>query len=449
MADEKNLYSILIVDDEEGIREMLATMVQDYGWNSSQAADGVEALRELEKRIPSAMITDLRMPGMDGFQLFQTVRKLYKDLPVVMMSAYGNIETAVESIKCGAFDYLPKPFKAERIGDLLRSLEAVDSPKELNWSQQGLEEVMIGRCPAMESVRETIRRAAQFDCAVFLQGQKGTGKEFVARAIHRLSSRREEPFVVVSCSGMDTNAIERELLGYRTSGSSEGRETHAGLLEIAGRGTLFIDEIDSIPVSVQARLLQILEQGEFRPIGSNNQQVKLQARLMVATSRDIAQAVQNGQFHRDLFYRLHVLSIYLPPLRARSEDITMLIDHFMKKLAARGIETKKISPDALAQMVSYHWPGNVLELENCVERALVTVQGPEILREHLPEEVLRSASSFESPEPVIGSRLQDYEHAAVLNALQISKGNKRQAARILEVSIATLYKKLKDYNIDI
>ncbi|MBI2190420.1 MAG: sigma-54-dependent Fis family transcriptional regulator [Planctomycetes bacterium] len=442
-------HSILIVDDELAIREMMSEIIRSQGWRPVCAADGAEALRLLEQQRLDAVLTDLRMPGMDGFQLFQTIRRLYRDLPVVMMSAYGGIETAVESIKCGAFDYLPKPFSVERIAALLKALQAAGPSPESRRGRDALEEVIVGRCPAMLAVREMIQRAARFDSAVFLQGQGGTGKEFVARAIHRLSARRDEPFVVASFSGREAAATERELLGYGTPGAGDGREFQAGLFEVAGRGTLFVDEIEEVPVSVQPKLLQALEQDEFRPVGSSRS-VRLQARLMVATSRDITQALQNGQFRRDLFYQLHVLSVYLPPLRARSDDITLLIDHFMKKLASRGIEPKKISPDALAQLVSYHWPGNVRELENCLERILVTSRSADIQREDLPQEVLRTATpSSQQGESIIGSRLQDYEHAAVLNALRISKGNKRQAARILEVSIATLYKKLKDYNIEV
>ncbi|MDP6502817.1 MAG: sigma-54 dependent transcriptional regulator, partial [Planctomycetota bacterium] len=436
--------SVLVVDDEPAMQALLTDAVEASGWTAFTASNAAEALSSLEDRVPDAVITDLRMPGgMDGFQLFQTIRRLHADLPVVIMSAYGSIETAVESIKCGAFDYLPKPFKIERVVHLLDSLQTV---KELNRraSTESAQEI-IGRSPTMLGVKDFVERAANFDSTVFMQGDSGTGKEFVARSIHRLSSRHDEPFVTLSCSAMDPNIIERALWGQSDTAPG-ATESYRGLMERVGSGTLFLDEITEIPGHLQADLLQVIENGEFFPIGSDIP-VKLSARLMVATTCDLTQALQNGQFRKDLFYRLHVLPIHLPPLKARTEDIPLLFEHFVSHLTDRGIEPKTLTPDALAKLIAYHWPGNVSELENCVERALVMAPGQEIRAEDLPDEVTRSATPSSPKEPIVGCRLKDYEHAAVLNALRVSGGNKRQASRILEISIATLYKKLKDYNI--
>jgi DNA-binding NtrC family response regulator len=442
MADK----TVLVVDDEPAVQALLTDAVEASGWTAFTASNAAEALSSLEVRVPDAVITDLRMPGgMDGFQLFQTIRKLHAELPVVIMSAYGNIETAVESIKCGAFDYLPKPFKIERVVHLLDSLQTV---KELNRSasSESAQEI-IGRSPTMLGVKAFVERAAKFNSTVFIQGDSGTGKEFLARAIHRLSERRNEPFVTLSCSAMDPNIIERALWGQSDTAPG-ATESYRGLMERVGNGTLFLDEITEIPGNLQADLLQVLENGEFLPIG-NDVPIKLNARLMVATTSDLNQALQNGQFRKDLFYRLHVLPIHLPPLKARTEDIPILFEHFVSQLTERGIESKSLTLDALAKLIAYSWPGNVRELENCVERALVMAPGSEIRSEDLPDEVIRSATSSSTKEPIVGCRLKDYEHAAVLNALRVSGGNKRQASRILEISIATLYKKLRDYNIEI
>ncbi|MDA1139597.1 MAG: sigma-54 dependent transcriptional regulator [Planctomycetota bacterium] len=438
--------TVLVVDDEPGVRALLADLAASSGWTAFTASNAAEALSSLEDRIPDAVITDLRMPGgMDGFQLFQTIRRLHSDLPVVIMSAYGSIEIAVESIKCGAFDYLPKPFKIERFGQLLDSLQTVRQLDSKASSESAYE--IMGRSTTMVGVKDFAVRAARFDSTVFIQGDPGTGKEFLARSIHRLSERRGEPFVTLSCNAMDPNIIERALFGQSETAPGANDSYH-GLMERAGQGTLYLDEITEIPGHLQADLLQAIENGEFHPMGSSRP-LKLNARLIAATTGDLTQALQNGQFRKDLFYRLHVLPIHLPPLKARTEDIPILFEHFASKLTERGIEAKLLTPDALAQLIAYHWPGNVRELENCVERALLMAPGHEIRAEDLPNEVSRTATSSSTKESIVGCRLRDYEHAAVLNALRVSGGNKRQAARILEISIATLYKKLKDYNIDL
>ena len=439
---------MLLVDDEVAIQSLLSDTVESQGWEAITASNAAEALGKLEHRKPDAVITDLRMPGgMDGFQLFQTIRRLHDDIPVVIMSAYGNIETAVESIKCGAFDYLPKPFKIERVIGLLKSLDAASQLNAKSERARRPVDEIVGRSAAIDGVREFVDRASRFDSAVFMQGEDGTGKEFVSRCIHLRSQRADQPFLTFSCGAMDDDLIERALFGQE-SGTPGNETSHEGCLERAGKGTVFLDEIAEIPGHVQASLLQAIEEGVFRPVGSDRE-IELGARLMVATSSDLTQAIQNGKFRRDLFYRLHVLPIHLPPLRSRTEDIPLLFEHFVGKLSGRGIEERPLSADAQAQLISYHWPGNVRELENCVERCLVMSTGPEILREDLPQEVRRSATPSTPRESVVGCRLKDYEHAAVLNALRVSKGNKRQASRILEISIATLYKKLKDYNIEI
>jgi len=436
--------SILVVDDEPAIRALLSDTVELHGWRAVTASNAAEALTKLESERPDAVITDLRMPGgMDGFQLFQTIRRLHEGLPVIIMSAFGNIETAVESVKCGAFDYLPKPFKPERLLNLLKSLDTIRALEEKSEKKRAPATGVIGRSAAMVAVRDFVERAARFDSTVFVQGEPGTGREFIARSIHLLSERAEEPFVSFRCVAADAEFVEKNLFGSEDgSGGS-----HTGLIEHAGQGTLFLDEVVRMPDHVQGALFQAIEEGEFRPVGGGRR-VPFQARLMVSSSTDLNQALQNGRFRRDLFYRLHVLPIHLSPLRNRTDDIPLLFEHFMNKLATRGVEPKALTPDAQAQMISYNWPGNVHELENCVERAAVMATGPEIGPDDLPAEVRRTWSPEAPNQSVIGCRLCDYEHAAVLNALRISDGNKRKAARILEISIATLYKKLKDYNIE-
>jgi len=437
--------SILVVDDEPAVRALLSDTVELHGWRAVTASNAAEALTKLESERPDAVITDLRMPGgMDGFQLFQTIRRLDGDLPVIIMSAFGNIETAVESVKCGAFDYLPKPFKPERLRDLLKSLDTVRTLEEKAEKKGAPATGIIGCSSAMVAVRDFVERAARFDSTVFIQGEPGTGREFIARAIHLLGERAEEPFVSFRCVVADAEFIEKNLFGSEDGSGG----CHAGLIEEAGKGALFLDEVVEMSGHVQGALLQAIEDGESRPVGGERR-VPFQARLMVASSTDLNQALQNGQFRRDLFYRLHVLPIHLPPLRSRTEDIPLLFEHFMGKLGARGIEPKTLTPDAQAQMISYNWPGNVHELENCVERAAVMATGTEIGPDDLPAEVRRTSSPEAPNQPVVGCRLCDYEHAAVLNALRISNGNKRKAARILEISIATLYKKLKDYSIEV
>src|SRR5436190_5046602 len=395
---------VLVVDDEENLRHMLQILLRREGYDAVGASSVEAALIEIERQPFDIIITDLRMPGHSGLELVDDIRRRRLDTTVVVMTAYGSKEIAIEAMKRGAYDYLSKPFEADEVVLLLRKAEErerlfrenVTLRKQLRSGGQepetGLGE-MVAKSGRMTDLFRTIRKIAEFKTTVLVGGESGTGKELVARAIHRLSPRANGPFIAVNCGAIPATLLESELFGHRKGAFTDASRDRRGLFEEASGGTLFLDEIGELPLALQVKLLRALQEEEIRRLG-DTQDIKVDCRVVAATARDLAEEVRRGAFREDLYYRLNVLAIHLPPLRDRREDIPLLVTHFIQRMNARmGLSIAGASTEAMRQLIEFDWPGNVRELENTVERAMVLTDGPQIDLESLPERLRRTTGA--------------------------------------------------------
>src|SRR3954468_7239176 len=380
---------VLVVDDEENLRHMLQILLRREGYEAVGASSVEAAIGELELHPFDVILVDLRMPGRPGLELVDEVRKRHLGTTVVVMTAYGSKEVAIEAMKRGAYDYLSKPFEADEVVLLLRKAEErerlfrenVTLRKQLRSGGQepetGLGE-MVAKSGRMNDLFRTIRKIAEFKTTVLVGGESGTGKELVARAIHRLSPRASAPFIAVNCGAIPGSLLESELFGHRKGAFTDATRDRKGLFEEATGGTLFLDEIGELPLALQVKLLRALQEEEIRRLG-DTQDIKVDCRVVAATARDLAEEVRRGAFREDLYYRLNVLAIHLPPLRDRREDIPLLVDHFVRRMNARmNLQITGTSSEAMRLLIESEWPGNVRELENTVERAMVLTEGPQI-----------------------------------------------------------------------
>ena len=436
------------------MRALLEKVLHREGYEVVCAGDGQEALRLLEE--VDLAIVDLRMPRMDGLSLLREARSRGVRVPVIVMTAFGSIDSAVEAMKAGAYHYLTKPFSLEealvlveralRERELERELEALRREVERRYGFHNL----VGKSKAMQQVFELIRRVSHSRSTVLIQGSSGTGKELVARAIHYSSPRRDRPFVAVECSAIPETLLESELFGYVRGAFTGAVTSRKGLLEEADGGTLFLDEIGDLSPSMQVKLLRTLQEREVRRIGAQ-QSVKVDVRLIAATNRDLEEAVRRGEFRADLFYRLNVITINLPDLKDRPEDIPLLAHHFLRKFAeANGEHKRGISKEAMDLLMNYHWPGNVRELENVIERAVILGRGPEVLPEDLPPRLRqpsRPAAGEEVPLPQ-GLTLRELELRYIQEVLRRTGGRKAEAARLLGISRRTLYRRLRELGVN-
>jgi DNA-binding NtrC family response regulator len=440
--------TILVVEDDSEMRSWLEEELRETGYDVCVAEDGHVALRQLESSRIDAVITDVVMPGLRGGELLAEVRSRDPAIPVVVISAFGTIESAVETMRAGAFHYVPKPFRFDQLRAAIESalqqraflFETASAPGLSRAEEMGL----VAESPAMRRALELTLRATHSDAPVLLLGESGTGKEMLARVLHASGPRSEAPFVAVNCAAIPENLLESQLFGHRRGAFTDAREDHAGMFQIANHGTLLLDEIGDMPLMLQVKLLRVLQEREVHPLGAAAP-VPVDVRVIAATHADLDQAVRESRFRQDLFYRLNVIQVRIPPLRDRPEDVLPLIQHFLEKSGRRsGARPVALEPTALDALRRHSWPGNIRELENAIERALVLGRGDTITVGDLPPSVVgRSA-----PERAIqAASLAGIEREHILRTLRAVGGNRAAAARVLAVDRKTLYRKLKLYGL--
>ncbi len=444
---------ILVVDDEVNIRSALATLLERAGHTVVVAGHPDDAVRELDREPCDIALLDLRMPGMGGMELLRRVKGRTPDTEIIVMTAFGSIDTAVEAMRAGAYDYLSKPIDRERLPILVekalerRRLASENHQLKSRLEAQGGSAELIGRSPAMARVSELIDLVAAGNATVLVIGESGSGKELVARAIHRRGPRANRPFVGLNCGALPDHLQESELFGYEKGAFTGAVATKPGRFELADGGTLFLDEVGEMSLKGQVDFLRVLETQEFRRVGGTRL-VKVDVRIIAATNRDLKNAVHKGSFREDLYYRLNVIPIRVPPLRERREDIPLLAETFLTMFA--GVHKRKsqsLAPETIAKLEAYAWPGNVRELKNLAERLVVTVRDRVILPSHLPPEILDGISLTGRGYVLAGRPLQDVEKDAIEQTLREVTSHREKAARILGISPRALQYKIKEYGI--
>ena len=439
----ENKGSLLIVDDERSVRDSLSRWFADEGYEVGAAENAAQALTQLAERKWDIALVDIKMPGTDGIELQRRLKEAEPDLTVIIMTGYASVETAVAALKLGAYDYVTKPLDPDDIGNLLRNAL---SHRQLCRENVRLREVvaatqppvgLVGQSAAMGRVFEAIETVAPTDTTVLVTGESGTGKELVARAIHAASPRKYHPLVVIHCGALTETLLESELFGHEKGAFTGAQYRKKGKFEVAEGGTVFLDEIADISLKTQTDLLRVLQEREVTRVGST-QPIQVDFRCVAATNRDLQPLIDEGRFRPDLFYRLSVFCIGLPPLRERREDVPLLAEHFVRKFSlAMSKRMQRVTPEAMEILQQYDWPGNVRELENAVERAMVVAQEPE----------LRAGDFLLHPRAgAAGSRtLEDVERAHILQVMEQCSGNQTRAAGVLDIDRVTLHNKLKRY----
>ncbi|MCC6873989.1 MAG: sigma-54-dependent Fis family transcriptional regulator [Sandaracinaceae bacterium] len=447
---------VLVVDDEENLRIVLRTMLRKHGYEVETVASAEAALEKVGSFAPDFVLADVRMGGMSGIELTRALAERGVEAVVIVMSAYGSVELALEAMKAGAYDYVGKPFKQDEVLLALRKAEERESLRRENRAlKERVREAssfaeMIGASDAMRAVFRTIDKAAGYATTILIQGESGTGKELVARALHQRGARKDRAFVAVNCGAIPEALIESELFGHKKGAFTDASSDKPGLFEEAHGGTLFLDEIGELPIGTQVKLLRALQEGTLRRLGETRDR-EVDVRVVAATVRDLREEVEEGRFREDLFYRLNVLTIHVPPLRERREDLPLLIDAFVERANARlGTRVRGVDPAAHKLMLGYHWPGNVRELENVIERAMVLADTDMIRAEDLPERLrdpdpIRALLSTD--ELSIKKAMRFVEETLIRKALDKTGGNRTQASKLLEISHRALLYKLKDYGI--
>jgi len=452
MAELNHKGRILIVDDEDVVRESLHQWFDSEGYETRAAASGKDALTTVGEQQFDLALLDIKMPGMDGIELQQRLSEADPDLTVVIMTGYGTVETAVQALKNGAYDYVTKPIDPDDLSRLVaKAIEHRRTTREVVRLRENLLEIFptkeaVGRSPAMKKVMDMAETVAPTDATVLITGESGTGKEVIARAIHAASPRRHNPMVTIHCGALTETLLESELFGHERGAFTGAQFRKKGKFEAADGGTIFLDEISDISLRTQTDLLRVLQEKEIVRVGGT-QQIKVDFRCIAATNKDLQTLVKAGSFRPDLFYRLHVVAINMPPLRERREDIPLLAAHFCQKFAASmgRPEAPRIPPETMDRLISYDWPGNVRELENAVERAMVINRGP-LLRS---TDFLLQTSLPDCPENGLscGQKLDDVERAHIERVLKECGGNHSRAARILDIDRTTLYSRLRRYGL--
>lgn len=450
-GDDK--FSLLLVDDEPGVIQTLRRVFVEEDYVIQEAPDGLHALEILGKSTIDAALVDLKMPGMDGLDLLKEIRGRSPETMVILLTGYGAVEEAVNAMKLGAVDFIEKPFAPEslraRVGQL-RQIWALREENEGLRAQLGTSsgyQDLVGVSRAVEELKKTIDNLAPTDVSILIQGETGTGKELVARAIHRKSARSGNAFVPVDCAAINESILESELFGHVRGAFTGAYTSSQGLLRSADKGTLFLDEVGELSLSTQAKLLRTTQEKEIRPVGDSRSH-PLDVRIISASNRDLSEAVSSGRFREDLFYRLNVIAIQIPPLRDRKEDIPVLAAHFVKRFAEEFSCPKELGREVFLLMEAHDWPGNVRELENVIRRAIVVGQEDRIVPEDLPPPIYNlKAKALETMGPFSGETLWAYEKAAIENALIKADKNRRRAAKLLGIGEATLYRKIGKYGL--
>jgi two-component system, NtrC family, response regulator HydG len=442
---------ILIVDDQRNMRVTTALLLRSHGYQVAEAAGPQEALDSISKAPPDLMLTDLRMEPFDGLELLKRALEISPRLQVIVMTAFGSVETAVEAIRRGAFDYIAKPFReGELLHRVMKSLEHTELVQAVDLfsgefnSRHGLT-ALIGQSGAIHELTSRILRVAPSDATVLVQGESGTGKELVARALHAHSRRREHPFVAVNCAAITDTLLESELFGHAKGAFSGATKSRAGFFEEAHGGTLFIDEVTETSPAFQTKLLRALQSGEVRRVGESTS-IRVDVRIIAATNRDVEAEVKAGRFRQDLFYRLNVVGLWVPPLRERLEDLPLLADHFLQRINARAIRPKRLTAAAIAHLQSHSFPGNVRELENLIEQAAALAEGEELVPDDFPippPGATRSgAPGAASGMPTLADAVAEAERKAIAAAVERTS-DLGQAAAELGISSTTLWRKMK------
>jgi DNA-binding NtrC family response regulator len=442
---------VLIVDDDAATRDGLVTLLESWGYRATAAPDGKAALSECDKELPHAVVTDLMMPGMSGLEFITALGERVQQLAIIFLTGQATIETAVQAIKLGAYDYMSKPLEPQRLREVLeKGLKQAALAREAGALRQRLESplgsygALIGKSAPMRELYQRLSQVAATDAAVLVSGESGTGKELVARTLHDLSPRREGPFLPLNCSAISPTLMESELFGHEKGAFTNAIERHLGCFEEADGGTLFLDEITEMAAEVQPKFLRVLEEGQVRRIGANSS-VAVSVRVVAATNRHPASAVKDGKLRQDLFYRLSVFHIDLPPLRERGEDILLLARYFLESFAQKYQRPEfPWTTDFTAALKSHGWPGNVRELSNAMERLAVMATGPSLAAEDFQRYCL--SPGLEERADTEPLSLAEAERQAIERALAVSDGNKTQAARLLGITPKTLNAKLALYN---
>jgi two-component system response regulator AtoC len=454
--------SVLIIDDEENMRHMLSKMLSMDGYHVETATDGLQGLNKLEQSDFDFILCDIKMPKMDGMAFLSAFGQAGHHATIIMMSAYGTIDLAVKAMQLGAYDFISKPFKSDEVRLAIKKAAERDHLKRenvrLKAQLQSFEDrqrfgKLVAKSRAMKSVFTMASKAAQYSTTVLITGESGTGKELIARAIHYEGARRHHPLVPVNCGSIPENLLESELFGHVKGAFTGADATKKGLFEEAHKGTIFLDEIGELSMQLQVKLLRVLQENEIRPVGAAHTQV-IDVRVIAATSRNLEQMVADNTFRQDLFYRLNVLPVEMPPLRDRREDIPLLCQHFIHKLnTSLASEVKGIAPEAMSQLLSYHWPGNVRELANALERAMVLSDSQTLKEESFSLNSTRKTTAvpldqiFESYS--LKKAQKQLEEEMITRALRSTSGNRTQAAKLLEISHPSLLSKMKTYQIDL
>jgi two-component system response regulator HydG len=444
---------ILVVDDEESIRMMLRAVLEEEGYEIIEAADGPEAVKAVEQNPLDLILLDIRMTTMDGIETLTEIRKISPFVPVLMMTAYATVKTAVEALKAGAFEYLAKPLDIEELKILVqkaleyyRLREENLTLKERLGSRFDFSRI-IGKGRKMKELFDFLAQVAPSEATVLILGESGTGKELVANAIHHNSPRTQQPFVKVACAALPETLLESELFGHEKGAFTGAIARREGRFQAAHRGTIFLDEVGEMSLAIQTKLLRVLQEREFEPVGSSRT-AKVDVRVIAATNKDLGKEIKEGRFREDLFYRLNVIPIHLPPVRERKEDIPALANHFLSLYREKNKkEIKEISPKALDLLIRHDWPGNIRELENCLERAVIVARGELLAPADLPPAIQNLPAGKEDAEIPFpaGISLQEAEKALILKTLEDTGGNRSRAAEILGINRRTLQMKLKEY----
>ena len=451
---------LLIIDDEKNMRHMLSSLLEKSGYRVDTASDGYEGLQVIEQKKYDYIICDLKMPRMGGLEFIKSSRKSIGDATLIMMSAYGNIDTAIEAMKLGAYDYISKPFKTDEVLLTLKKAEERERLKNENIHLkkriQKIEENynfgnMVAKSKAMQSIFQLANKAAQYNTTVLIFGESGTGKELIAKGIHFTGKRSKMPFIAINCGGIPENLLESELFGYKKGAFTGADRDKKGLFEDADHGTIFLDEIGEMPPFLQVKLLRALQEREIRPIGGSKTK-RIDVRVIAATAKNLGDGIKTGIFREDLFYRLNVLPIELPPLRERPEDIPLLCQHFIKRYNNKlKKEINRIASDSMSLLLKHQWPGNVRELENAVERAVILSETTVLLPENFPPDLGIQTKTDKMDEVFEGFSLKSaqklLEKKLIEKALMETGGNRTHAARLLEISHPSLLSKIKSYNI--
>lgn len=451
---EKHRGRILVVEDEKSMREVLKILLEGEKYEVISASDGLEGLSYITNDIFDLVVTDVKMPKVDGFELLKKVKEISPDTIVIMITAFGTTEAAIEAMKLGAYDYINKPFKIDEIRLIVeKALEKKRLSEEVSLLRKKVKtyklENIIGQSPQMQELFRLIPKVAQSNSNALIIGESGSGKELVATALHNLSHRKDRNFIAINCAAFPEGLLESELFGHMKGAFTGAVHNKQGLFEIADGGSIFLDEIGEMPINLQAKILRVLENGSFRRVGGTTD-IKVDVRVISATNKDIKGEVTLGRFREDLYYRLNVVPIHVPPLRERKEDIPLLTEHFLKKVSS---QPRKITPEAMRILTGYPWKGNVRELENVIERTALLTEKEEITPAELPNEIIGYTDEMkEIPELTekgidIDKIIGDIEKKYLLKALERSGGVKKEAARLLSLSFRSFRHRLVKYRI--